>query len=100
MSTIAGDLSGHRGGALGLLAAVVGVVATVAFGLAVPGLGLLLGAAIGLLAYRHDRWRRNGFVALGVAVTVVGFVFVWGVSMHSSPVRPEQSPVRVVPPTR
>jgi ABC-type uncharacterized transport system permease subunit len=63
--------------ALEVLALVVAVVVKVGLGLAVPGLGLVLGLAFGLIAYRHRPGLRTAFIVLGVAVTLLAAGLAW-----------------------
>jgi|1185.fasta_scaffold1941237_1 4-amino-4-deoxy-L-arabinose transferase-like glycosyltransferase len=82
----------RRARAIEVLALVLAVALVVVPGLMVPGLGLAIGLAIAFIGYRHDRRKRNAFVALGAAVSVVAvglWLFAaWPAGSHA----PSQSP--------
>lgn len=70
-----------------ILVTVIAVLIVVVTGLVLPGLGLVTGTGMGLLAYRDDRRKMWGFIVLGVVVTLVAVLLSYLVTAkggHSS----------------
>jgi len=63
--------------ALEILAVVIAAVVTIGLGLALPGLGIVLGLAFGLIAYRRQPRLRNAFIVLGIVVTLAAAGLAW-----------------------
>ncbi|MBX6371919.1 MAG: hypothetical protein IRZ02_06660, partial [Acidothermus sp.] len=75
----------------------IAVVATVAAGFVFPLLPLIVGTAIGLAAYRHAPTKRNVFIGLGVAVTILSIAMAALMQAHTGPVvQYVETPVTVV----
>jgi hypothetical protein len=88
----------NAGRAVEIFTALLGVGLTVGLGLFVPGLGIVVGAAIAFMVYRCQRGMRNAFLALGVVVTLIVVLAAFAVRSSGPAQQPQKSPaVRVGP---